>query len=225
MAIKSSFKNMVVVLAAVCLVSSALVGGLYALTKDSIDKVNAAIKSNAISKVVPAFDNVPNDEAFESLGCKVYPAKMGGSAVGYAIESVATGFGGPVKIMVGFLPDGTIQDISVLSHSETPGLGAKIDNGEGAFRVQFQGKNPADFKLAVTKEGGNVDAITASTITSKAFCKAVTLAYDAFKNIAPEEKEVPFNLVATPAQESAEAAAESSAAPAAEPAPATEPVK
>ena len=64
MAIKSSFKNMVVVLAAVCLVSSALVGGLYALTKDSIDKVNAAIKSNAISKVVPAFDNVPNDEAF-----------------------------------------------------------------------------------------------------------------------------------------------------------------
>ena len=140
MAIKSSFKNMVVVLAAVCLVSSALVGGLYALTKDSIDKVNAAIKSNAISKVVPAFDNVPNDEAFESLGCKVYPAKMGGSAVGYAIESVATGFGGPVKIMVGFLPDGTIQDISVLSHSETPGLGAKIDNGEGAFRVQFQGK-------------------------------------------------------------------------------------
>ena len=69
---------------------------------------------------MPAFDNVPNDEAFESLGCKVYPAKMGGSAVGYAIESVATGFGGPVKIMVGFLPDGTIQDISVLSHSETP---------------------------------------------------------------------------------------------------------
>ena len=107
---------MVVVLAAVCLVSSALVGGLYALTKDSIDKVNAAIKSNAISKVVPAFDNVPNDEAFESLGCKVYPAKMGGSAVGYAIESVATGFGGPVKIMVGFLPDGS-EPVSLFFHT------------------------------------------------------------------------------------------------------------
>ena len=81
-------------------------------------------------------------------------------------------------MMVGILADGTIKGTSVLSHSETPGLGA---NMTGKFKEQFVDKNPKEFKLAVTKAGGNVDAITAATITSRAFSKAVDKAYKAFE--------------------------------------------
>lgn len=83
-------------------------------------------------------------------------------------------------LMVGFGTDGTIVNTSVLSHSETPGLGAKMVEGKSNFSVQFQGKNPANFKMAVKKDGGDVDAITASTITSRAFCEAVESAYKVY---------------------------------------------
>ncbi len=82
-----------------------------------------------------------------------------------------------MTLMVGFLPDGTIKDISVISHAETPGLGDKIQKSKSNFAVQFEGKNPESFRLAVRKEGGDVDAITASTIWSKAFTDAVERAY------------------------------------------------
>jgi electron transport complex protein RnfG len=82
--------------------------------------------------------------------------------------------------MVGFLPDGTIHGIEVIAHKETPGLGDKMESGKSDFSVQFKGKNPENFKLAVVKDGGNVDAITASTISSRAYCDAVKRAYDAF---------------------------------------------
>ncbi|HRC93634.1 MAG TPA: RnfABCDGE type electron transport complex subunit G, partial [Tenuifilaceae bacterium] len=91
------------------------------------------------------------------------------------------GFGGRIELMVGFLPDGTINKITVISHKETPGLGDKIDPGKSDFSVQFEGKNPETFKVMVKKDGGDVDAITASTISSRAFCDAVNRAYKAFK--------------------------------------------
>ena len=82
--------------------------------------------------------------------------------------------------MVGFLPDGTIHNISVLEHKETPGLGDKMTKAKSDWSVQFNGKDPSDFKLMVTKDGGDVDAITASTISSRAFCDAVDRAYKAY---------------------------------------------
>jgi len=87
--------------------------------------------------------------------------------------------------MVGFTPDGTIVGTSVISHAETPGLGAKISDGESHFITQFEGKNPGDsnFKFAVKKDGGSFDAITASTITSRAFIDVLNNAYNAFLNI------------------------------------------
>ena len=91
------------------------------------------------------------------------------------------GFSGKIEIMAGFLPSGTINNTAVVSHKETPGLGDKMDVKKSDFPIQFMGKNPATYKLAVTKDGGDVDAITAATITSRAFCDAVDRAYKAFE--------------------------------------------
>ena len=82
--------------------------------------------------------------------------------------------------MVGLLPDGTINDISVLEHKETPGLGDKMDKEKSDFSLQFQGKDPKNFAINVRQDGGDVDAITASTVSSRAFCDAVIRAYNAF---------------------------------------------
>ena len=80
-----------------------------------------------------------------------------------------------IQLMVGFLPDGSIRNISVIQQKETPGLGTKMK--EPKFKDQFNKKNPAEFKLKVKKDGGQVDAITAATISSRAFCDAVDRAY------------------------------------------------
>ena len=187
MAKESTFINMSVTLFAVCLIASAVLGGVYAVTKAPIEAAQLAKINGAIGGVVPAFDNAPSDDKFEvevnGKKSVVYPAKNGGEIVGYAIEaSTSTGFGGNITLMVGFTPDGAIVKTSVISHAETPGLGAKITESESHFVTQFEGKNPADpdFKLSVKKDGGSVDAITASTITSRAFCDAVNTAYLAF---------------------------------------------
>lgn len=196
MAIESTFKNMAITLFSVCVVASALLGGVYALTKEPIEAAQTAKINNAIGGVVPAFDNDPYAEKFTvgegSKSAVIYPAKMGGEIVGYAVEaSTSKGFSGKITIMVGFEISGDIKDIAVISHAETPGLGAKISETESPFVAQFEGKNPGtgDFKVAVKKSGGDVDAITASTITSNAFCDAVVNAYDAFLEASKNKEE------------------------------------
>ncbi len=191
MARESSFINMTFTLSVVCLVAAALLGGVYALTKEPIALAQATKINNAIGGVVPQFDNDPSEEKYSvgegSTRAVIYPAKADEEIVGYAIEaSTGKGFSGKITIMVGFIPDGTIKDIAVISHAETPGLGAKISEANSPFVAQFQGKNPADpnFKFAVKKEGGDVDAITASTITSVAFCDAIMNAYNAFLEVS-----------------------------------------
>ena len=130
-----------------------------------------------------------------------------GNFKGAAVKTSEGGFGGKIEMMVGFLADGTIKGTSVLSHSETPGLGA---NMTGKFKDQFVDKNPNDFKLIVKKDGGDVDAITAATITSRAFSKAVDKAYQAFMankaqfmNNAPVEEAAPV-VEEAPAEENNE---------------------
>ena len=109
---------------------------------------------------------------------------MAGEVVGYAIEVAPSGFGGAINMMVGFTPDGVIYNTSVISCSETPGLGAKILDSEIAPRAQVKGLNPAASRIAVKKDGGDIDAITASTITSRAFLSGVQRAYEVFGQIA-----------------------------------------
>ena len=183
MAKKSTFGNMVLVLSGICLVCSALLGTVYAVTKAPIEASELAKVNAAISAVTPAFDNIPSEDV-RTLddGAQIYTSRMGSQIVGYAIKVSTSGFGGPLTIMVGFTPDGTVYNTSVISHSETPGLGAKLVDENCAPRVQVKGKNPATNKISVSKDGGEIDAITASTITSRAFLKGVNAAYEVFKN-------------------------------------------
>ena len=80
--------------------------------------------------------------------------------------------------MVGFKPDGSITNVEVLEQKETPGLGTKMATD---WKNQFVGKNPKNFVLKVGKDGGEIDAITASTITSRAFLDALNRAYNSYK--------------------------------------------
>ncbi len=187
MAKESSFKNMVITLSVICLVCSALLGVVYSVTKAPIDAAELTKINNAIKAVVPECDNNPSEEMMEVEGSVVYLAKVNGNIVGYAIKVKVSGFGGPIQMMVGFKADGTIYNTSVISHSETPGLGAKI-TGEIPTRTQIVGKNPASSNLTVTKDGGEIDAITASTITSRAFLKGVDAAYKVFVELQKQQQ-------------------------------------
>ena len=182
MAVKSSFKNMTLCLFSVCLVSSALLAAVYAVTKEPIEVANQAKTNNAIAQVVPEFEGDPVPGTIEVGGKEYsyYAVSKAGQPVGYAITSSSTGYGGALVLMVGMTADRVVYNTTVLSQSETPGLGAKCV--EPDFADQFKSFNPAEKKLSVKKDGGDIDAITASTITSRAYAKAVETAiavYDA----------------------------------------------
>lgn len=181
--LESSFRNMVLVLFLVTLMSSALLGIVYELTRQPIENVLSNKRTLAFSIVLPEFNNEPINELYEEVidmnVFKFYPARKGDEIVGTAVETSVVGYGGEIRLIIGFLPDGTINKVAVLEHKETAGLGDKIIKSKSDWSVQFEGKNPEDFKLSVTKDGGDVDAITASTITSRAYCEALQKAYDA----------------------------------------------
>ena len=187
MAAKSNLTNMVLCLTAVCLVCSALLGGMYALTKEPIEKANAEILKASIGAVLPEGGELSEAMPLEVGGqpSEYYLSKAGDEVKAYAVKSTVVGFGGPLTLMVGITPDGTVYNTSVLSHTETPGLGAKCTTDEH-FYSQFKGFDPAGKILSVKKDGGDVDAITASTITSRAYTLAVKNAVDAVMNIKGE---------------------------------------
>jgi H+/Na+-translocating ferredoxin:NAD+ oxidoreductase subunit G len=183
---ESTFTSMVTTLFVITLVAAGLLGSVYSVTKEPIRLAELKKKNDAIKVVVPGFDNEPSQEVqrlyMDGDSIYLYTARKEGKILGTAVETFTNlGFGGLIKLMVGFAPDGTIIDIAVLKHSETPGLGNKMEKGKSDFSLQFMGKNPENFKLAVKKDRGDVDAITASTITSRAYCDAVARAYRAFK--------------------------------------------
>ena len=186
MAVKSSFKNMTICLLAICLVCSALLAGVYALTAEPIAKAAAAKNEAAIKEVLPeAAVSVEEERTVEMEGV-TYTYNLAydepGNTVGCAINVSALGFGGPISIKVGFDVNGVICNTKVLSQAETPGLGAKCT--EEAFSSQFKGFDPAQKTLAVKKDGGDVDAITASTITSRAYTNALATAVKVYATIA-----------------------------------------
>lgn len=179
---ESTIGNMLLALTVITFVASSALGAVYSITKEPIAAAMLAKKNNAIMEVIPEFNNLPSDEmykiAVDGDTLYFYPGKMDGELVGTAVETFTkAGFSGEIRIMVGLLPDGTINDVTVLKHEETPGLGDKMEKKKSDWSNQFKGKNPARFNVAVTKDGGEIDAITASTISSRAFCEAVTRAY------------------------------------------------
>ena len=185
MAVKSSFRNMTLCLLVICLVCSALLAGVYALTKAPIDAAQSAKNEAAIKEVLPPTAVAVEEERTVDFEGQSYSYNLAydelGNTVGCAINVAPVGFGGPVSIKVGFDVNGVIWNTKVLSQAETPGLGAKCV--EPAFADQFKGFDPAAKKLAVKKDGGDVDAITASTITSRAYSDGLALAVKVFNAI------------------------------------------
>ena len=180
---------MLVALLVITAVSGGVLGLVYGMTKDKIAEVDQKKNEAAIQAVLPLKGDITykvetlsytEDGVTTEFPCNLaYDAN--GEFKGAAIKTSEGGFGGKIELMVGITADGTITGTSVLSHSETPGLGA---NMTGKFKDQFVNKKPGDkFILEVTKshDGKKVDAITAATITSRAFTKAVAKAYNAFE--------------------------------------------
>jgi electron transport complex protein RnfG len=182
---ESTFKNMVLVLLGITLIASFSLGAVYNLTKEPIAKAQQAKKEAAIKQVVPDFDQLEPISVTQENGddpMVINKALKEGELVGYAVEAYSDkGFGGRINLMVGFTPDGDIFNTAVLKHTETPGLGDKMDVAKSNFPEQFKNKNPEEFTLKVKKDGGKVDAITAATISSRAFCDGVQRAYDIVK--------------------------------------------
>ena len=182
---QSTLKNLLLTLFTVSIVSALVLGYTYELTKDPIEQAKTEKQKKAIQQVVTDFDNDPiADKYYLKTGndsIEAYPAIKNNTLVATAVKTVSKkGFSGEVWLMVGFKPDGTIINISVLEHQETPGLGTKMDDEN--FKQQFRNKNPETFALKVKKDGGNVDAITAATISSQAFADAVEIAHKALMN-------------------------------------------
>ena len=185
---KSSLFNMVTVLLCITAVTSAAVGVVYRVTEGPIAIAKGEKKAAALARVLPPFDNAPAEPAdtvaVDGGQVTVYTATMAGEPVGYAVESAASGFAGDIRLMVGFDTQGAIRNIQVLEQAETPGLGAKIAEENNPVVVSFVGKSPADLKMAVRKDGGDIDAITASTISSRAYVQAVSRAYAGYLQVS-----------------------------------------
>ena len=158
----------------------------YSVTKEPILVSQNAKINNAIKTVIPDFETISDTTLLPVDGkdsIKVHRLLKGSENVGFAVETYTdNGFSGRFTLMVGFNADGSISNIEVLEHKETPGLGTKM--ALPAFKDQFKGLNLANIpgeQLKVKKDGGTVDAITAATISSRGFCDAVNRAYSTNK--------------------------------------------
>ena len=164
-------------LLAITAVVAAALAGVNSITAPAIAELNAQKTQEAIELVLPG-----GGEAVEfpetALVSKVYA-----SDAGYAVEVTPGGFDNTITMMVGVDKAGSVLGISIISHTETAGLGAVAAAGPPAgenFRGQFVG---ASGSVSVTKDGGTMDAITGATITSRAICVGVNAALDCVANM------------------------------------------
>jgi electron transport complex protein RnfG len=187
--LESSLKNMVMSLAIISFGASAILGGVYVLTKKPIEDAAELKKTNAIKEVLPQNNNMKIGEAVEitldsySEKFIVYPAFENDKLIAAAVETFDNnGYGGQIKSMVGFDAEGNIVNYAILAMSETPGLGEKVTSWFKTKRnnQDIRGKKPSEESFKVSKDGGEIDAITASTITSRAFLSSVKTAYNVF---------------------------------------------
>lgn len=186
--LESTLPNMLLSLTLVAACSGALLGWVYDVTKQPIALQAAEAQLAAIREVAPAFDNNPEADAdtvkVGETKAIVYPAMKNGKLVGAAVKtSTMTGFAGEVTVMCGFNADGTVRDYRVLQQAETPGLGSKMEEWfrDPTAARSVIGKNPGKVNLTVSKDGGDIDGITAATISSRAFLTTVRTAYQAWR--------------------------------------------
>lgn len=189
--LESSITNMVLVLVGVALITGGILAYVNQITEAPIKLQAEKTLADGIKAVMGGvqLSVAENDTVKQTIKGKeaVFvihkTVDSNKQDLGVAVESTTGGFGGDLKVLVGFDKDGNILGYTILQHAETPGLGAKADkwfqkDGKGSII----GKNPNKDNLTVKKDGGDIDAITASTITSRAFLLAVTQAYNAYKS-------------------------------------------
>lgn len=178
---ESTFLNMVLTLFIVAAVASFTLASVYNLTKEPILRAREEARQAAIRLVVPDFEELRLMRFMPPTGSDSLEFNLafsGGELVGIAVATyTGMGYSGRIRAMVGFQPDGSIYDVVHLEHAETPGLGDKIDKSKSDWSDQFRGFNPAERILRVRPDGGDVDAITAATITARAYCDAINRAY------------------------------------------------
>jgi Na+-translocating ferredoxin:NAD+ oxidoreductase subunit G len=195
--LESTLKNMLLSLLLISAVMAAALGFVYNVTKEPIEKASKQKEIQAIKEVLPEFNNDPTS-VFEILeGLAFYRATLDGKPVGCAVKTFTEkGFSGRFDLMVGLNPDGSICKIVVLEQKETPGLGTKMK--ESKFKDQFNQLNIGSLNgniVKVKKDGGTIDAITAATISSRAFCDGVQKAYSLYmKNFYSANSDSTFKL-------------------------------
>ena len=170
---------MLVVLTVITIVAAGVLASVNAVTAPQIEKINAENLAAGI-KAVMCSDDIQVSEPWEVDGFTSYDiCDASGNALGKAVVTTENGFGGALKVLVGFNTEGDILGYTVLEHAETPGLGAKAGEWfQKSGKGNIVGMNPGKNNFTVSKDGGEVDAITASTITSRAFLRAIKNAYD-----------------------------------------------
>ena len=187
--LESSLTNMVLVLTGVAVIMGGILAYVNHLTEGPINDQKAKALADGIKSVmcvsdlnVAKTDTVKQDIKGKEFTYIIYQTQDAqGKDLGAAVESTTGGFGGDLKVLVGFDTEGKILGYTLLEHAETPGLGAKADKWfQKGEKGDIIGKDPKE-PLTVSKDGGQVDAITASTITSRAFLLAVNNAYNAYK--------------------------------------------
>ena len=185
---------MVLVLTGIAIVMGCILAWVNHVTEAPIAQQKEKTLADGIKSVmgggelsVTKTDTVPGNVNGKECTFVVYQtADTKGQNLGAAVESTTMGFGGDLKVLVGLNPKGEILGYTLLEHAETPGLGAKADKWfQKGAKGDIIGKNPQQ-PLVVSKDGGQVDAITASTITSRAFLLAVNNAYKAYMAVPAE---------------------------------------
>ncbi len=204
---KSTLFNMVTVLFCITLVASAGVGAVNMITAEPIAASKQKAVEDAILAVLPAFEQSTAEEmTIDEMPITVHKAVNGNDLVGYAVETMTkNGFNGVVRLMVGFSPEGQVLNVNVLEQAETPGLGTKMCDEGNPLISSIKGKNLesmklVDGRLAVRKDGGDVDALTAATISSRAYVDAVNRAYMAYKSVVDGTEPTDVSTGATKTQ-------------------------
>ncbi len=178
---ESTFSNMVLTLFLITACAALALAMVYNVTKGPIERGKIERRQAAISLVVPEFDTLVTEkfmppEAADSLDFNF--AYKNGELVGIAVQTYTNqGFSGYISAMVGFYPDKRIYDVVSLEHAETPGLGDKIEKDKSDWSDQFRDFDPTEKQLRLKSNRGDVDGITAATITAEAYCDAIDRAY------------------------------------------------
>jgi len=174
---------MACVLTGIALVAGAALASVNELTKDTIQQLKEKSEQDAIAQVLGGGDvKVQQVDTVLYNDCNYVVMKAGEKGVAVkAVDPQNASFGGGLTIMVGISPNGEVLGYSILETHETPGLGAKANEWfQKGQKGDIIGRNLTEKELIVSKDGGDVDAITASTITSRAFLRAVNAAYQAY---------------------------------------------